>query len=53
MLSLLKNKNIHLYLHTRVAVFKGVCVTTILYSCEAWTTHSTDATSSLKHFHIQ
>src|SRR4029434_10352166 len=33
-----QNKN--LYHYTKISVYKAVCITTLLYSCEAWVTYS-------------
>ncbi len=43
------NKNLHP--STKVAVYQAVCVTTLLYSCEAWVTYSRHI-RSLERFHI-
>ncbi|XP_016110934.1 small G protein signaling modulator 1-like [Sinocyclocheilus grahami] len=43
------NKNLHP--STKLAVYQAVCVTTLLYSCEAWVTYSRHI-RSLEHFHI-
>ncbi len=43
------NKNLHP--STKVAVYQAVCVTTLLYSCEAWVTYSRHI-RSLESFHI-
>lgn len=44
-----QNNNLHL--HTKVAVYEAVCITTLLYSCEAWVTYSCHI-KSLERFHI-
>ncbi len=44
------NKNLHP--STKVAVYHAVCVTTLLYSCEAWVTYSRHI-RSLESFHIR
>ena len=44
-----QNNNLHL--HTKVAVYNAVCITTLLYSCEAWTTYSRHI-KALERFHI-
>ncbi len=43
------NKNLHP--STKVVVYHAVCVTTLLYSCEAWVTYSRYI-RSLESFHI-
>lgn len=43
-----QNNNLHL--HTKVAVYQAVCITTLLYSCEAWTTYSRHI-KALERFH--
>ena len=45
-----QNNNLHL--HTKVAVYQAVCITTLLYSCEAWVTYSRHI-KSLERFHIR
>ena len=45
-----QNKNLHL--HTKLSVYQAVCITTLLYSCEAWVTYSRHL-KSLQHFHIR
>ncbi|KAJ8375401.1 hypothetical protein SKAU_G00059810 [Synaphobranchus kaupii] len=44
-----QNKNLHLC--TKVCVYQAICITTLLYSCEAWVTYSCHI-NSLDHFHI-
>lgn len=45
-----QNKNLHL--RTKVCVYQAICITTLLYSCEAWVTYSLYI-KSLEHFHIR
>lgn len=45
-----QNKN--LYHYTKISVYQAVCITTLLYSCEAWVTYSRHV-KSLEHFHIR
>ncbi|XP_076128077.1 uncharacterized protein LOC143109310 [Alosa pseudoharengus] len=55
-----QNKNLHP--NTKICVYQAVCITTLLYSCEAWVTntlYSCEAwvpysrhIKSLEHFHI-
>ncbi|KAJ8346418.1 hypothetical protein SKAU_G00278190 [Synaphobranchus kaupii] len=44
-----QNKNLHL--RTKVCVYQAICITTLLYSCEAWVTYSHHI-KSLEHLHI-
>lgn len=44
-----QNKNLHL--NTKICIYQAVCITTLLYSCEAWVTYSRHI-KSLEHFHI-
>ncbi|KAL6464878.1 hypothetical protein MHYP_G00271950 [Metynnis hypsauchen] len=44
-----QNKNLHL--RTKVCVYQAVCITTLLYSCEAWVTYSRHI-KAMEHFHI-
>ncbi|XP_034071876.1 LOW QUALITY PROTEIN: uncharacterized protein LOC117545945 [Gymnodraco acuticeps] len=45
-----QNKNLHL--HTKVCVYQAICITTLLYSCEAWVTYSHHI-RVLEQFHIR
>lgn len=44
-----QNQNLHL--NTKICIYQAVCITTLLYSCEAWVTYSPHI-KSLEHFHI-
>ncbi|KAJ3584580.1 hypothetical protein NHX12_015075 [Muraenolepis orangiensis] len=44
-----QNKNLHL--RTKVCVYQAICITTLLYSCEAWVTYSRHI-RALEQFHI-
>ncbi|KAJ4938360.1 hypothetical protein JOQ06_002980 [Pogonophryne albipinna] len=45
-----QNKNLHL--RTKVCVYQAICITTLLYSCEAWVTYSRHI-RALEQFHIR
>ena len=45
-----QNKNLHL--STKVSVYQAICITTLLYSCEAWVTYSRHI-RALEQFHIR
>ncbi|KAJ3581699.1 hypothetical protein NHX12_016361, partial [Muraenolepis orangiensis] len=45
-----QNKNLHL--RTKVCVYQAICITTLLYSCEAWETYSRHI-RALEQFHIR
>lgn len=44
------NNNLHL--HTKVSVYKAICITTLLYGCEAWTIYARHL-KMLEAFHIR
>ena len=45
-----QNKNLHL--NTKICVYQAICITTLLYSCEAWVTYSRHI-KSLEQFNIR
>ncbi|KAJ4930020.1 hypothetical protein JOQ06_019036 [Pogonophryne albipinna] len=45
-----QNKNLHL--RTKVCVYQAICITTLLYSCDAWVTYSRHI-RALEQFHIR
>ena len=45
-------QNRNLNLHTKVSVYHAVCISTLLYGCEAWVTYSRHL-RSLENFHIR
>ena len=44
--------NTNISLHTKVLVYKAVCISTLLYGCEAWTIYSHHL-RSLEAFHVR
>ena len=45
-----QNKNLNL--NTKISVYQAICITTLLYSCEAWVTYSRHI-KSLEQFNIR
>ena len=45
-------QNSNLKLHTKVLVYRAVCITALLYGCEAWTIYSRHL-RSLETFHVR
>ena len=45
-----QNKNLNL--NTKISVYQAICITTLLYSCEAWVTYSRH-NKSLEQFTVQ